>query len=559
MSATIGHTPPMRAGAVALLLLVCQTASADDARCIDVQFTPTDKLQIVAWIETASGQYLDTLYITQQTGSFGLGNRPGRFDFNSGPMWPYGRRITTFPVWAHRHGHAFPVVLFQNDNLYQTTTPFEDPDHCFGLTGAAYQACGENALSHPFDQSSRESHFCQPLQEHEPGWDTATCATIAYTDKGRFSADPAFVTGYPPRTDLSRAMYDSPSVDMYRAMNPFDAVSQPTPVGGTAAHLPWAASMGDGDYVLWIETAKEQDFNATYSTASYPAPTGFPYATWGVPYRGQPSIVYRVPFSVAASPSEATATTYYGYGAPDGGDGTVHPADATITTDTPGSGGARLELVSAGGSMYRVRITIDPNQGGSPPAAPGSLAASAVHASDVTMAFVAPGIGAQQVAVSGYDVRIRAFDEMTAANFADSMPVTAHVTPVAPGALQTFDLEGLLPETDYWVGVRAYDDCHNPGELAISHVRTAQRTAGAVDACFVATAAYGSILANDVEMLRHVRDAILRTNALGELAVEGYYTFGPAFASVVGDSELVRASVRALLEPIVARVRRLAY
>ncbi|HET9988682.1 MAG TPA: hypothetical protein VFQ65_09175, partial [Kofleriaceae bacterium] len=146
----------MRLAALGLCLIIPSVARADNTSCVDVQFTPTDKLQIVAWIETASGQYVDTLYVTQQTGSFGLGNRPGRFDFNSGPNWPYGRRITTFPVWSHRHGIQFPTVMFQS-----ATDP--DPSYCFALTGTAYTLCAENNLSHDFMQSSRELHFCRPL------------------------------------------------------------------------------------------------------------------------------------------------------------------------------------------------------------------------------------------------------------------------------------------------------------------------------------------------------------------------------------------------------------
>src|SRR4051794_4297845 len=126
----------MRLALLLVPLALPAAARADSTSCVDVQFTPTDKLQIVAWVETASGQYVDTLYITQQTGSFGLGNRPGRFDFNSGPNWPYGRRITTFPVWSHHHGLQFPTVMFQSASS-------GDPDYCFALTGTAYTLCAE--------------------------------------------------------------------------------------------------------------------------------------------------------------------------------------------------------------------------------------------------------------------------------------------------------------------------------------------------------------------------------------------------------------------------------
>ena len=107
-------------------LLVADHAAAEVAQChvVDVKFTPAiaertaeqrhEPSQIVAWVETPNENYIDTVFITRQTGRFGLGNRPGRFDFNSGPMLPYGRRITTFPVWAHQHGLTFDGVVFRN-------------------------------------------------------------------------------------------------------------------------------------------------------------------------------------------------------------------------------------------------------------------------------------------------------------------------------------------------------------------------------------------------------------------------------------------------------------
>ena len=536
-----------------VLACVPAVAAADDNRCVDLQFTPTDNLQLVAWLETSAGVYVDTLYVTQQIGTFGLGNRPGRFDFNSGPIWPYGRRITTFPVWSHRHGMAFPQVIFQNDTD-------EDPNVCFTETGTDYEQCAENNLSHPFNQSSRETHYCRPMMPQEPSWDTGTCATTAFTDKGRFSM--TTTTGYPPRADLvSVPNMDSPSVALYMQMNPFDAVSQPTPIGGTPANIPWPvpATLAAGNYVLWVEAAKEFDTNASYDSTSYPAPTGLFWSEYGQPYRGQPSVVYRVPITISSTATTASTMAYAGYGDPNGADGTVRPPDATITTDTPGSGGARLELVADGTDMYRVRVDVSPSSTTELPSAPAQLAPMTIGASDIMMQFVAPGVGAQHIEVAGYDIRIRASDEMTADNFASSMPVTAQVPADAAGTLESFDLPGLLPETDYWIGVRAYDGCHNTGDLAITKVTTTAQISGVVDACFVATAAYGSVMANDVELLRHFRDSMLQRTVLGELGVEAYYTFGPAVAGVVGQSELLRRSARDALSPLVTWVRSLSF
>jgi hypothetical protein len=112
-------------------------------------------------------------------------------------------------------------------------------------------------------------------------------------------------------------------------------------------------------------------------------------------------------------------------------------------------------------------------------------------------------------------------------------------------------VEGLLPQTEYYVGVRAFDGCRNFGPLTVIHATTTARETGEVDACFVATAAYGSLMANDVQMLREFRDSTLRQTVLGELLVEAYYTFGPAAAGVIAESEELRGLARDLLEPVI--------
>jgi hypothetical protein len=531
--------------ALPLVMLAPSLAAADVAQChvVDVKLQPaTSDLQIVAWVEDTTGKYIDTIFITQETGRFGLGNRPGRFDFNSGPtppkqdMWPYGRRTTIFPVWSHHHGLTFPQVMFQDGR--------------------------EDDLSHAFSQSSAEPHFCRPQMMGEPGWDAGSCASAVFTDKGVFSS--TIKTGYPPRADVTRAPgLDSPSVDMYKLMNPFDAISQATPTGGVLAQLHWRVppTLQQGHYVLWVEVARAFDFNATYNETSYPAPTGITFASYGKPYRGQPSVIYKQDFTIEAGPSSADIVDFFGHGDPTGAgaDPIVDPAGAqTITTDTPGSGASRLELVSSG-TMYRVRIDSRPEIDSVAPAKPQGLDATTISSTSATLQFVAPGDDGQIGRVTGYDIKILANTALTIDNFADAMPINATVIPTDSGTIQTFDVRGLLPDTDYYIGVRAFDDCHNTSDLLITKLTTASRQAGEVNACFIATAAYGSIMANDVEMLRHFRDAMLRSSVLGELATETYYTFGPAVAGVVGESDLLRASARDVLKPIVAWARGFAF
>jgi hypothetical protein len=125
--------------------------------------------------------------------------------------------------------------------------------------------------------------------------------------------------------------------------------------------------------------------------------------------------------------------------------------------------------------------------------------------------------------------------------------------------MHSFLLDRLLPDTEYSVAIRAYDDCRNTGPMRVINFITPERTTGEVDACFIATAAYGSVMAQDVEMLRHVRDAVLRRTVLGELAVQTYYTFGPPVAGLVGESELLRWTARAVLDPLVTWARALQF
>jgi hypothetical protein len=107
--------------------------------------------------------------------------------------------------------------------------------------------------------------------------------------------------------------------------------------------------------------------------------------------------------------------------------------------------------------------------------------------------------------------------------------------------------------------VRAYDECRNYGPLAVTHFTTPERPVGEVDACFVATAAYGTLLANEVSHLRQFRDGVLRRSVLGELFVETYYTVGPAFSTVVAHSDPLRHAARDGLAPLVSLVRGLKY
>jgi len=89
------------------------------------------------------------------------------------------------------------------------------------------------------------------------------------------------------------------------------------------------------------------------------------------------------------------------------------------------------------------------------------------------------------------------------------------------------------------------------GTSLSSEVITECLTAGEIDECFIATAAYGSKFQTDVRLLREFRDRFLKTNPIGEEFVQFYYRHSPPIADFIADKYFIKAVVRMLLTPVV--------
>lgn len=69
--------------------------------------------------------------------------------------------------------------------------------------------------------------------------------------------------------------------------------------------------------------------------------------------------------------------------------------------------------------------------------------------------------------------------------------------------------------------------------------------------CFVATAAYGTPLANEIDALRVWRDGTLLDNAFGTAFVDSYYRLSPALADAIATRPVLKSIARIVLYPVV--------
>jgi len=70
--------------------------------------------------------------------------------------------------------------------------------------------------------------------------------------------------------------------------------------------------------------------------------------------------------------------------------------------------------------------------------------------------------------------------------------------------------------------------------------------------CFIATAAYGTPMAEEIQILREFRDEYLLTNPVGQGLVEFYYKVSPPMAEFITEHPSLKTIVRAVLMPAVA-------
>lgn len=104
---------------------------------------------------------------------------------------------------------------------------------------------------------------------------------------------------------------------------------------------------------------------------------------------------------------------------------------------------------------------------------------------------------------------------------------------------------------DDWVRIEAENDLLD-GEIReeIQKESSARREDSS---CFIATAAYGTPHADEIDVLRNLRDEVLLQNLIGKYFVGLYYQYSPPVANWISDKEWRKKAVRGLI--IVPSVR----
>jgi len=566
---------------------------------LEIGFQPTRRAQIAIWIETADGEFKQTVMLTDLVARLGIGNRPGASQMNSGYRWPYGRREGVLPIWGTRRANApgakqFRRVIFQN-------------------------RFSEGRASRTSNDHSTDKYYClsfKPTASARDSLDAVSCAsaTAFSSDKGRYITDYDITDGYaepfedpvtrlgemaplslyslyPPRRDAEFCSgprcFDHPDMNNYRSdaldvMPELDAVTTAT----LSEDLPrrqlftLPSEWPQGDYVLWLEINVEGDYNEfyndqTFATPTTPVPTGEDALpewdswaiTFGYPYRGQPSVVYRVPFRVdAQGVTRSSTATAAGAGSWDWRSPTFGELAAldTITNDptnAPGSGADRLRADPEDGS--RLRVTARGPEGCRMNRPPSSVSDIEVkpyadfrHRHE--WARLSFGHADDDHQVHRYDVRLADSPMVDAASFIElGSPAKAATTfsqelviPMEDPAGIAVDFGGMAPATTYYIGVRAIDACNAPGEIQFIEFTTTEQQFTTVTPCFIATAAYGTPLASEIGVLRRMRDRFLATHAIGRAMIDVYYGVGPQLAAIISGHEWLRDGVRSALAPI---------
>ena len=133
-------------------------------------------------------------------------------------------------------------------------------------------------------------------------------------------------------------------------------------------------------------------------------------------------------------------------------------------------------------------------------------------------------------------------------------------SPIDVGNQIEFTLHGLINDINYFLAATAYNTEGLESDYSEELIYNTGNHAPPADAgndigCFIATAAYGSLMANEVVMLRNFRDNVLLQTSWGRSLVKFYYKISPPIASYIKNNKLLEALTRYSLMPLIYGIK----
>jgi len=226
------------------------------------------------------------------------------------------------------------------------------------------------------------------------------------------------------------------------------------------------------------------------------------------------------------------------------------------TTQLATAGGQQLdiEIDSVGGQVVRVPINV---LGGTPPEV---TAVTPISAFGPDFFIYDPMLAGSGVVVTGANFSI---NEQVAVWFGNQLMDIYEGATTNATSIQVGYPEDGLPNGLLDVRVRNLDTGLGSVFPGVEATSTAAQLGfwfeapggGGGGGCFVATAAYGTPWASDIQPLREFRDRMLLSNPAGTALVRVYYRYSPAIADLIVSCPAARTAVRAALAPMVWAVR----
>lgn len=219
----------------------------------------------------------------------------------------------------------------------------------------------------------------------------------------------------------------------------------------------------------------------------------------------------------------------------------------------------KMEFLSVEGTSINVRVTMAMSDGTEQSdTVPVDVVAGSGEAFGLSGLVIPANLSAvDYVYMTGYgDIAIEGETTRTYAGEERTVVCASYSKRQSAGGLWEFEYDSI----DYWdkltgvmvEGIGTYTDTLQTITVTFKATETNMWGADPTKArCFIATAAYGTAMAEEIQVLREFRDAYLLTNPIGQAFVEFYYRTSPPIARFITEHPGLKPIVKAGLVPAI--------